>query len=439
MKQESEIRKVLGNSFWVMAAKILNIIVGLFASICVTRYLGAEQKGIMADASAISTLFGFIAAFGLIDIVISKFAEDYENSGAIACASMFLTAFGGFLAFVLTVSFAYVVGVSTQVFWYTIICALPYLYYFLSVFEYWFYSRAKSKTYAISQSIIHIVFMAVRLAGVPLKAPLSFFVIIIVLEDAVVKLSAILCYRKNKDFFVGRFCLDFSLVKQLAILSFPMLLSGFASAIYLKIDQIMIGRLLPHADLGVYSIAVTLAEYWYFVPLALYNSFLPALSKSADNQALFEKKLQKFADIQVTIGYLAVIGVMIFGKIAISIMYGPEFEKSAIILMVYIWSGIFTCLALSGTAVYVINKDSKTVLYINLAGAVINFVLNIVFINMLGIVGAALATLIEYALVSFGQMVVLRKKYGRLYSIQLKALFPFQRMLRYIKEYRTMT
>ena len=86
------------------------------------------------------------------------------------------------------------------------------------------------------------------------------------------------------------------------------------------------------------------------------------------------------------------------------------------------------------TAIYVINKDTKIVFAINITGAAINFVLNIIMINLYGSIGAAFATLLEYIIVFLGQMVILRKRYGKLYVVQLKAFFPFIRLLKNLKE-----
>ncbi|SFP36165.1 Membrane protein involved in the export of O-antigen and teichoic acid [Butyrivibrio proteoclasticus] len=429
--EKNETQKALKNSVWVILSKIINIVIGLFASILVTRYLGAEQKGIMADASAISSLFGFIAGFGIMDILISKFASEYQKSGIIAATGMFLMLLGGSLAFVVTLAFALCLGVTRQVFIYVVICTLPYFYHFLFVFEYWFYSRSNSKSYAIAQSIIHIIILFVRVAGVPLKAPLTFFIVITILESALVEISALVCYKKSDDHFIGSFCVDFNLAKEMAKLALPMILSGFASAVYLKIDQIMIGKLMGHVELGLYSVAVTLAEYWYFVPSSLNSSFLPVLSSNAGDENAYYNRLQKFADLVVFIGYIAAIGVMICGRWGINLLYGSEFDGSAAILMIYIWSGVFTCLALPANSTYLIKKDTKLILIINIAGALINFLLNLLLIQQLGAIGAALATLLEYMIVAFGQMIILRGKYRKLYITQLKSLFPFVRIAKY--------
>ena len=212
-----------------------------------------------------------------------------------------------------------------------------------------------------------------------------------------------------------------------------MIAMGFATTIYMKIDQIMVGNMIGSSELGLYSVAVSLAEYWYFIPAIIYSSYLPIITEVYTSVDEFKKRLQQFTDIMTLVGYVAVVGVMIFGHWGVTFLYGAEFEGTAYILMIYIWSGVFTCISYSGQAFYIIHKDTKTVMWINLIGATLNFTLNIILIKTNGSIGAAVATLLQYMIVCFGQMVVFRKKYGELYKIQLKSLFPFIRLWRACK------
>ncbi|MBR3602260.1 MAG: flippase [Lachnospiraceae bacterium] len=432
-KDKKDLKRVAGNSAWMIIAKVINIVIGLAVSVYVTRYLGAESKGMMANAQAISGFWGFIAACGLADILISKFSKEREVSGKIATSGMIIMLCGGTIAFLLSICSAIVLNTGSKVAVYVAIFASVYLFQFFSVFEYWFYSNSISKYFAIAQSCVHIFFLIVRFIGVPLGAGLLYFVLASVLETVFVFVSMFFCYKKSKCSYVGQMQIDRKMIKSIFIEALPMIAMGFATTIYMKVDQIVVGKMLGNTELGLYSVAVTLAEYWYFIPGVVYSSFLPILA--ASDKSEYKDKLQKFADIMVLLGYVAAFGVMVFGEWGIGFLYGEEFKKSAYILMVYIWSGIFTCLSYSGQAVYIINKDTKIVMWINIVGAVLNLLLNIVFIQWMGSIGAAFATLLEYMMVAFGQMVVLWKRYSELYIIQLKALIPFKRLFMYAEQY----
>lgn len=427
------LKKVFGNSAWMIASKAINMIIGFAISVCVTRYLGAEQKGAMADAQAIAGFFSFIASFGLLDILITKFSENENESAEIAVTAFIIQFVSGLVAFVLSIFTAKILDVSKNVLLYVAIDSSVYLFHCLSVYEYWFYSKSISKYYAITQSIIHILFLFLRFFGIVLKADLLYFVVATASETIIIYLSLLLCYKKAKVPFVGKLFFSTKVAKDIIKLALPMLAMGFATTIYMKVDQIMIGKMLGNAELGYYSVAVTLSEYWYFIPATIYSSFLPFLTNEINNNEIYKERLQKFTDLLVFISYLAVFAVLLFGRLSINTLYGNEFNVSADILIIYIWSGVFTCLSYSGQAYYITHKDTKTVMWLNIIGASLNFILNIILIYHLGNIGAALATLLEYIALAFGQMVVLRKKYRELYAIQLRAFFPFIRMWKYGK------
>ena len=389
----------------------------------------------MADAAAIAGFFGFIASFGLLDILISKFSEDRGRSGRIAATAMTIMFIGGSIAFLLSVISAIVLATAADVVLYVAVNAFVYFFQSFTVFEFWFYSNSNSKNYAIAQFIIHLLFMGIRFAGVPLRAGLLFFVLVAAFETIAVYLSAFLCYKTSKVHFEGKVSFDKEIAAELIRLALPMVAMGFATTIYMKVDQIMVGKMMGNRELGIYSVAVALAEYWYFVPNTIYSSFLPILTERYKSGEGFKKTLQQFTDIMMFIGYAAVAVVMVCGKFVVGLLYGNAFIETANILIIYIWSGIFTCLAYSSQAYYIIHKDTKTIMWLNLTGALINFILNYALINMLGSKGAGFATLFEYMLVAFGQMVILRNKYGELYRIQFKGFFPFIRVISAVKHF----
>lgn len=430
--QANKSKKALANSSWLVFSKVINMAVGFIASVLLTRYLGAEQKGILSNAQALSSVFSFVASFGLLDIVVSQFSSNREQSSIIAASSMTLMFVCGIVAFFLSIITSFILKVDIEIVLYVSILSSNFLFQFMEVFSYWFYSNSISKNSSICQSIIHIFFIILKVAGIVLKRKLVFFVIIFSLENILIYFSYIFCYKKSECFFEGRFKPSIEVIKKLIKYAFPMVIQGFAISIYMKIDQIMVGKIIGNVELGYYSVAVNLAEYWYFIPSSIYISFLPVLSAYFFDKKEFEKKLQEFTDIVMTIGYLAIIVFGVFGKYIIYYLYGSEFLYVSNVLLIYIWTGLFTCLSFSGQAYYVVKKETKTIMYINILEAIINLVLNMLLIKELGSIGAALATLIDYVIVCFGQMIILGKNNKRLYKIQIKSFFPFKRIHRYI-------
>lgn len=426
--------RIIKNVSWMFISRIINIISGVLVSIVVTRYLGAQQKGIMANVTAIASFFSFFTSFGLSDILIKEYARDKESSKETAVSAACMMFVGGGLSFILAVTLAKVLGVDDYSFKLVIIYAVMYFFDFFKVFEYWFYSQAETKIYTIGQFIVHIVALILRVIGTIVNADLIWFILCTVIESILTSLILWVCYKFVRVKMQGNWRCSRNIVLKLLKPCLPILVTGFATSIYMKVDQIMVGKMLTSSDLGVYSVAVNLAEYWYFIPGVIYMSFLPVLTESLGDNKRFKELLQKFSDIMVGIGYLAVVGVLLVGRFFIVLLYGTDFEQSSYILMIYIWSGIFTCLSYAGQAYFIINNNTKILMYIQIIGALLNVFLNLIFIPIMGVYGAAFATLMEYAIVAFGQMILLHNKYKDLYDIELRALIPFKRLIRIIKK-----
>lgn len=419
------VKKVFSNSSWLILSRFLNIFLGVLVSVFLNRYLGPEQKGVIAQASAISGFFSFIATFGLTDIVISQFSSEKKSSASTAISAFVIMFSGSIIALILALFTAKLLNVSSEIFLFVFINSLVFLPQFCSIYEYWFYCNSNSKRYAIYQTFIHFFFSISRLVGIYYEKELIFFVLITAIESILILFLSYFCYRINGIFFQGRYEFIFTKTKKMLQQAIPMVIMGLATTVYMKVDQIMVGYFIGNVDLGLYSLAVNLCEYWYFIPTIIHSSFLPILSEKFSNNDNYYEHLQKFAFVMSGIGYLAACGTFIFGKYFVILLYGSDFSETSDILIIYIWSGLFTCVGFSVYSYFILIKKTKYIMVINIFGAILNFFLNIIFINIYGGKGAAIATLTEYVLVTFLPMFFLWKKYSKIFLIELLALFPF--------------
>ena len=78
----------------------------------------------------------------------------------------------------------------------------------------------------------------------------------------------------------------------------------------------------------------------------------------------------------------------------ISILYGSAYKESTTILRLIVWYTTFSYLG-SARNVWILAEEKQRYLWIiNLTGALTNVVLNLILISLLGVKGAAIATVI---------------------------------------------
>lgn len=206
------------------------------------------------------------------------------------------------------------------------------------------------------------------------------------------------------------------------------------TTIYMRMDQVMLGTMMESkAENGIYSAAIRIAEMWYFVPTAVIAAFQPMIMKAKEkSQEEFLKRQQQLYDIIAIIGIICIIGVSIFGKLVINILYGEAYIRAVPMLLISVWSGLFATLG-SARSPWLVSENLQkyAIIYIT-SGAIVNTILNALLIPKYGGSGAAFATLIAQTFTSIITVLFIRKM--RISGIMmLKSIFKNNTIIQIMK------
>ena len=184
-------------------------------------------------------------------------------------------------------------------------------------------------------------------------------------------------------------------------LSWPLLLSGAAVVIYMKIDQVMIKTMLTASDVGLYGVAARISEAVYFIPGIIAGSLFPAII-AARGEDYYQQRLQNLYDLVIWIAILIAVPVTVLAPNIVSILFGDAYEESAQVLMLHVWASLFVFFGVARGR-WIVNEGlQRAALLFTLAGAVANVLLNLLLIPVLGILGAAIATVLSVAVATVG-------------------------------------
>ena len=220
-------------------------------------------------------------------------------------------------------------------------------------------------------------------------------------------------------------------MKKLLRQCWPLILSGLAAQIYLKIDQIMLGLIISDSAVGIYSVAVRFSEVWYFIPnIFVSSAFAVLLSYKSRDESMYYFKMQKLLDYLFLFALSIAILIMIIANPLIYFLYGQEYISAAPVLTVHIWASLFVFMRALLSKWLIAEELTFFSLVTHLTGAIVNISLNLVLIPKFGIMGAAIATLISYAFASYGALFFDRRTvvFARMMTISL--LSP----IRYLKK-----
>lgn len=185
-----------------------------------------------------------------------------------------------------------------------------------------------------------------------------------------------------------------------------------AYSIYRVMDKTMIGSFSGTAELGYYENA----EKIIAIPVSLITAFgtvmMPHMSKSFDEeQDMFNQKIYK--SFQLCFCFII---PMLFGLIAVGndfsiVFFGEQFVKSGKIIQFLAISILFSSIANVIRTNYLIPKE-KDKIYVNstIFGAVVNLILNLIFIPRFGAYGACIGTIAAEFAVMFYQLVKVKKE-----------------------------
>jgi O-antigen/teichoic acid export membrane protein len=237
--------------------------------------------------------------------------------------------------------------------------------------------------------------------GIWLKASLIFFAWINLAELFFVGIALAIAYSSDGSIIL-KLRARLKWIKKLLHDAWPLALSGIAATIYLRIDKIMIGQMLGAHDVGIYTAATRLAEAWYFLPISIMASLYPAIIKSIKNKSIDpDKRMQQIYNMMTLMGYIVGIGTTLFAAPVVTLLFGSEYQQSAQVLTMYIWSGIFVNIAM-GKSAYLKAMNYTKIQFVSTAfGAIVNISLNLIFIDRYGVIGAAWATIISYSIEAY--------------------------------------
>ncbi len=397
------------NTIWNLFGKVTRIFFGVFVSLWVARYLGPSKFGILSYAQSFVGIFIVFANLGLDKITVRELVKGNEKKNLILGTVFWLKLFGGFIA-LLFLTIGVVLStheILTRIVVFTIGASM--IFQSFDVIDYFFQYKVSTKFVAYSNIIALIASSLLKIYLIISQASLIYFGMAYLVEAMFLAIALMYFYvRNSSSMFNWKFtkAIAIRLLKD----SWPMIFSGLAVSLYMKLDQLMIKELLGNEEVGYYGAAVKLSEIWLFITVAITSSLYPAIiNAKKKSEELYRKRLQKMFQILVLIALSISIVISLFSTELIKLTFGNEYEPSAKILLIYVWSNIFVFLN-NGSWNWYITENLQKLASIRLAiGAVVNIVLNIIFIQTYGIKGAALATILSYSVACYFGNLLSRK------------------------------
>lgn len=392
----STIKKIAGNSGIIIFGNMAETLFNFAISIFLARYFGQSGFG---KLSFLATFFFFL---GTIDnqwirpILVREISRDPAGSADIIGNGLIMKTCISILSVIAFWITVWIVSPISEIVTLAIFTSINLLITSL-VSSYVTIFQVKLKmAYFVAFNLLNKMLILLLIYTVMLWKGTLFHFYVLSLIPAIILLLQVK-YRADK-MIRPEFKINFKLWKKIFRESWPLGLTAFFIFIYHRLDHLILFRINGPAMAGLYAASTRLTESFTIIPVALMTSVLPLMSR------YYETSRNEFQKIyRLSFKYLLAfiipmaIGTTIFSDRIVMALYGKEFLPSGLILRILIWAEVFVFMGVVNNSILVsINYQKLDPVFTGLSAA-INIILNLILIPRYSVVGAAVASLISYA------------------------------------------
>lgn len=409
----SNVTTIAKNTSVIFISQVLSYIIVFFTTIYSARYLGVEEFGILTLSIAFTGIFVIIADLGMSTLTVREVSRNKSLS------NKYLVNFGLFKVFLAFLTF-FLIFITVNLLYYSPIVKLAIYGMALSVILNSFagfissiFQAYEKMEYLSIGTIISSVFVFIGiLAAIYYHLNVLGFVVAYIIANFILLIFYLIILVKR--YFTPSWDVDLGFIKHNINIALPFGITGIFVMIYYWIDSIMLSVMIGNDAVGWYNAAYRLVLVLLFIPSVLNTAIFPAMSKfyltsKESLKIAYERYFKYMAILGIPLGFGTTI---LAGKI-IFIVFGSEYSNSIIALQILVWSAVI--IFMSGAFARLLEASNKQMTIAKIAGicALINIILNLIFIPKLGLIGASLITVFtELLSFLFGLKIVATMKYS---------------------------
>lgn len=187
-----------------------------------------------------------------------------------------------------------------------------------------------------------------------------------------------------------------------------------AIKVYNIIDKVMIGyMILDRSELGNYEEAYKIINVLFTIVSSLSVVMIPRIASifSTGNHNELNKYLKKSFEFTFFLSFPIMFGIIAVSKEFVPIFLGEEYKKATLIVIslvpIILFCGITNVI---GNQYLLPTKRQKQYTISIIVGLIVNFTFNLIFIRILGAIGAAFVTIISQFIVLLIQIFYIKKQ-----------------------------
>lgn len=398
------VKPYLFNSWWLILEHLFKALLSLIVVARIAIYLGPSQFGLLNYALAFVGIFLPLCRLGLDAVLVKKLSEEPE-----AIYDRFATAFS--MVTIASISVAILIALYTllfetnneiSVFILTLTCGL--LFYGFFNIDAFFQAKIAAKYSSLAKMIAFLLGSTIKLYLVYVQADIIYFLISYAADNFILAVLYV-CFFKwcgfsFRDHYIRSF--NFDEAKKLLQSSWPMVMSGLAGILLIKVDQIMINQMIGAEQLGIYSAGSRIFEGWISFTYVFSVSALPLMIKlKLTSPSNYKKNITILFAISFWASFVFALAMSIFAESILLLIFNEKYIAAKSTLIILSWASVFVALGYMTSRYLVVEGREKYIAGRNWIALLLNVIFNYLFIPIWGISGSAWATLVTMFIVHY--------------------------------------
>lgn len=396
---QSIAQTIAKNTFWLSFGEIFGRLLRVGLIFYAARVLGAAGYGTFSYMTSLAAILTIFSDMGVSGILVREGARSEELRRTYFATSLFIK------LIIVALSFAVIVFVAPRITNLPLSNTLIYTIGLLTIFDALrvfgnalFRAEERMQFEAGTNILTQIIIVAGGLYALTLSPSPESLALAYMTGSAVGLLVVLYLVKKYIRTVFKFFRKD--LVKRIIIAGWPIGFSAIFGGLLVNIDTVMIGWFLSAEQVGYYSAAQKPIAFLYLLPAFIVGGLLPVMARFArDNKDKFRDVMERGLSMTILIAYPLVAGIFLNAQKIIEIVYGAEFISAALPMSIL---AVTLLVTFPGTiimnAIFAFDRQ-KEMVPMWIIGSVLNVSLNFLLIPTLGLIGAALTSLITQILV----------------------------------------
>lgn len=390
------------NFLYNIIYQLLTFFVPLITVPYVSRVLGAENVGIHSYTYSIVYIFMLFGMLGINNYgsrTIARVRDDKDELSKTFFSIYFFQLIINILA--LVIYFAYVLLIDPL---YKTIYFIQAIFLISICFDinWFFFGLEKFKITITRNLIIKILSVILIFILVKDKSDLNIYTFIMSFSTLLSQVFLFFILPKYIIFKKVKFKEIFSHFKEVLYLFIPVL----AFSIYKVMDKTMIGLFSSMTQVAYYEYAEKLMNIPTAIISALGTVMLPHMSYIMGNdKENYKKTIFDSMKLVSKLSTIMCLGLILISSDAVKVLFGNEFEESSSILILLSTTILASSWAnVIRTQFLIPLKKDKVYIRSTFIAAIVNLILNVIFIRKYAAIGACIGTVISEFIVMFYQI-----------------------------------